>query len=220
MNVFECILQGILPKSWRVRPSRVFFFEGNVGVGKSECMKIVAEILREKGIAVICIEEDVERWSTEGLLAAKYGGDEAVFSTHGLLFDYLRRHARVKDALLSYEVVLVERHPSTSLKVFGTDVRTKALFETVAAAVPGFMTPVPENTIYVKNSSRACFVRTQRRARPEEAHLDESAFETWGGALEDMMKERRAMGGTVFTLDAFGADSPQISPAIVKCMGH
>ena len=79
MNVFECILQGILPKSWRVRPSRVFFFEGNVGVGKSECMKIVAEILREKGIAVICIEEDVERWSTEGLLAAKYGGDVSLF---------------------------------------------------------------------------------------------------------------------------------------------
>lgn len=201
-------------------PGRVFFFEGNVGVGKTDCMNAVAEILREKGVSVACVEENVEEWRKDGLLGQKYEGDESVFSAYGLLKDYLNRHSRVMEAKKTHDVVLVERHPTTTLKVFGTDARTKTLFDTVGGLVPGFLTPVPENTIYVKNSPRTCFERVKRRARPEERDLDEFAFETWSAAHEDMMKEREAMGGTVNTLDAFGADAHQLSPSIVTCMGY
>jgi thymidylate kinase len=219
--MFECLALNSLWPCFS-RRTRVFFFEGNVGVGKTECMHGVASMLREKGHTVLCIEEDVDRWVNEGLLAAKYQSDESVFSAYALLQDYLCRRERVNDAVQkqSHEIILVERHPSTSLKVFGigSNVRVKMLFETVAVALPDFLSTAGF-TIYIKNSPHTCFERTKRRNRVDEKGLSEFSFEEWGKAHDDMMTEREAMGGKVFTFDAFGADSHQLSPSIVSCMG-
>lgn len=131
------------------RHSRVFHFEGNVGVGKTECMTSVAEMLREKKLSVACVEEDVERWVDEELLATKYGGEEMKFNTHALFLSYIRRHRRVKELMGQHDIIFVET--STSLKAIGVDPQTKVLFDELATIMPDFMSTVPAHTVYVKN---------------------------------------------------------------------
>ena len=200
------------------RESRVFFFDGNVGVGKTECMLRVAEMIREKGLSVACVTEDTERWVTEGLLRCKYEGDDFNFNINGLLLDYLRRHTKMQELKGSFDVILVERHPSTSVKVFGLDASSKALFDQMSSVVPDFIRPCPANTVYVKNSPRACMDRVKRRGRKEEKSIEDFTVESWHALHEDMMREREAMGGKVYVFDAFGADAHSLSPAIVTAL--
>ena len=202
------------------RASRVFYFEGNVGVGKTECMHSVAEMLRERKLSVACVEESTDSWVTDGLLACKYSGEESKFHVHALLWDYLRRHRRLTELEGQNDVILVERHPTTTLRVFGVDALSKKLFEEVGASVPGFLDTVPAHTVYVKNSARACADRARRRGRKEEKNLDDFVFETWSGLHDDMMREREAMGGKVFVFDAFGADAHALTPSIVSALGY
>lgn len=201
------------------RASRVFYFEGNVGVGKTECMLSVAEMLRERNLSVACLEERTDSWVGEGLLACKYSGEESKFHVHGLLQDYIRRYRCMKELEGQNDVILIERHPTTSLKVFGIDALSKKLFDEVGASFPGFLDPVPAHTVYVKNSARACADRARRRGRIEEKDLDEFAFETWNGLHDDLMREREAMGGKVYVFDAFGADAHAMTPSIVSAIG-
>ena len=217
---FQSIWNSVSTCGGSSRACRVFYFEGNVGVGKTECMHSVAEMLRERHLSVACLEENTEAWVSEGLLGCKYSGEEAKFNVHGLLCDYLRRHKRLMDLREENDVVLVERHPSTSLKVFGVDVLSKKLFEEVGDAVPGFLNPVPAHTVYVKNSARACADRVRRRARTEEKSIEDFTFETWGDLHDDMMREREAMGGKVYVFDAFGADAHTLTPSIVTALGY
>lgn len=136
-----------------------------------------------------------------------------------VLNDCLRRHQCAIKALSDgFDLVLVVRHPTTAIKVFDHPDRVASLFERVGESVPDFLS-TPENTIYVKNSARACRERATRRGRTRERHLDEDAFETWHERHEDMMREREASGGKVYTFDTFGADSSQVVTAIVGCLG-
>lgn len=216
---FATLFQAFKTCGSSYKNSRVIYFEGNVGVGKTECMKSVAEMLREKKLSVACVEEDVERWVSEDLLAAKYGGGDMKFNTHALLLSYLIRHKRVKELMGQHDIILVERHPSTSFKVFDVDPQTKVLFDGIAAIVPEFMTPLPTHTVYVKNSARACMERTRRRGRVAERNIDEFTFESWNNLHDDMMRERQAMGGRVDVFDAFGADAHTLTPTIVAGIG-
>lgn len=136
-----------------------------------------------------------------------------------VLNDCLRRHQCALKALRDgFDIVLVVRHPTTALKVFDHSESVASLFERIGASVPDFLS-TPENTIYVKNSARACRERATRRGRESERHLTEDAFEVWHERHEDMMREREASGGKVYTFDTFGADSSQVVTAIVGCLG-
>jgi thymidylate kinase len=218
--MFDCLSESSWYSTPPARPSRVFYFEGNVAVGKTECMHAVAELFREKGVTVKCIEENVERWRRDGLLERHYAGDEAAFVAHALLLDYLRRHALVQEALKTHAVVFVERHPTTSCRVFGFDSKSRALFDAVGTAIPGFASPVPAYTVYVKNPYRICHERSKRRARPEERDLTLAMFERWSTLHDDMMAHRKAQGGKVYEIDAFGADAHRPTLSIVAEMGY
>lgn len=220
MDIIQRFLDSMRTCGGSSRVPRVIYFEGNVGVGKSECMHSVAEMLRERRLSVACVEESTESWVTEGLLACKYCGEEAKFNVHGLLRDYIRRYKLLRDLEVKNDVVLVERHPTTSVKVFDIDVLSKKLFDEIDGVLPGFMHPVPAQTVYVKNSARACAERARRRARPEEKHLDEFAFESLNNLHDDMLRERKAMGGIVYVFDAFGADAHTLTPSIVAALGY
>ena len=133
--------------------------------------------------------------------------------------DCLRKHqCALKAVSDGFDLVLVVRHPTTALKVLDHPENVASLFERIGASVPDFLS-TPENTIYVKNSARACRERATRRGREGERHLNEDAFEVWHERHEDMMREREASGGKVYTFDTFGADSSQVVPAIVGCLG-
>lgn len=182
------------------RDALVFYIEGNVGVGKTECAQVVAKTLRSKGVTVGVLTENVDGWLECGYFDdARSDAGSQTLTVFGVLDDHLRRYHDTLDMMSKCEVVLVERHPTTTMKVFEPPEHTKKLFERIADVVPGFLSS-PENTIYIKNSARVCHERTARRARKGETALEELAFDTWHQRLEDMMREREASGGKVYTL--------------------
>jgi thymidylate kinase len=202
------------------RSTRVYHVEGNVGVGKTECVELVAETLREKGLRVAVIAEDVSRWVEEGYLSeCRSDAGREVIGAFGVFDDCLRRHRELVDAAARFDVVFVERHPSTTLRVFDPPPPVKRLFERAGRLIPNFL-DVPRETVYLKTSAHACHERVKRRGREGEKSLDEGAFDIWHEKHEDMMKEREAMGGKVYTFDAFGASATQLAPAVVKCIAE
>ena len=207
----DCGLSGLSGLSGARSRTRVYHVEGNVAVGKTECAQLVAESIRAQGARVAVVEENVEAFA---------GGDKRETEL-AVLDDCLRRHATVTKAVREgFDVVLVERHPTTTLEVFvPSDRRIVSLFERIGDLIPDFLS-TPENTVYVKNSARSCRERATRRGRDSEKHLDETAFERWHERLEDMMREREASGGKVYTFDTFGADSSQVVSAVVGCLGY
>ena len=217
----DCVLSALTGiGSFRRRP-RVYHVEGNVAVGKSECAQLVAESIRAKGAKVVVVEENVDaRSDTDASSNASSNADDRILDTSlVVLEECLRRHARASRARdEGFDVILVVRHPTTTLTVFDPPERVVSLFERVGESIPDFLS-TPENTIYIKNSARSCRERATRRGRDDERHLDEAAFETWHERLEDMMREREASGGCVYTFDTFGADSSQVVPAIIGCLG-
>ena len=184
-------------------------------MGKTECAQLVAESIRAKGARVAVVEENVESWF------ANRDDDDDETNVHArILLDHLERRESVGSAVADgFDVVLVERHPTTTLRVFDPPRRVAALFEAVGRAVPDFLEP-PERTVYVKNSARSCRERATRRNRERERCLDERAFDVWDERLEAMMRERENAGKEVFVFDTFGADSSQVVPAIVRCLGY
>jgi thymidylate kinase len=192
---------------WPKPKATVYYIEGNLGVGKSETMLELAEMLRENhGITVACLPQKEVEWAGKGLLAgmSSVEGME-LFAAYGPLLDHAERAKYIEDQSTNYDVILVERHPSTTLEVFEHSTETTKLFHAVDA-VSGLLR-TPTHTIHLKNSPSVCCARTKRRGRVEDLTLDEAAFQDFDHKHEEMATKRQALGGNVYVSDALGADS-------------
>ena len=192
---------------WPKPKATVYYIEGNLGVGKSETMLELAEMLRENhGITVACLPQKEVEWAGKGLLAgmSSVEGME-LFAAYGPLLDHAERAKYIEDQSTNYDVILVERHPSTTLEVFEHSTETIKLFHAVDA-VSGLLR-TPTHTIHLKNSPSVCCARTKRRGRVEDLTLDEAAFQDFDHKHEEMATKRQALGGNVYVSDALGADS-------------
>lgn len=196
------------------RKPPVIFIEGNVAVGKSECVRYCAELLREKGKKIKCIIDETERWETSGTLCRGTTQDlteKKVFCAYGPLLDFLDRERfyRSRDANL-YDAILVERHPSVVTEVFhDEDESVKRLYGAVGA-ISSMMDP-PKHTVYIVGAPAICQERLRRRNKFYETDVDEERLQELEKKLEDCFKKREAEGGKVHRIDAFGATSNHVS---------
>ena len=210
-----------LTDSWslvcpRKREPLFIFVEGNLAVGKSECVEYCAELLREKGKTVKCFAEETKRWSEANIMRFDREhsvGDAAarVFVAYGPLRDYLERERFFRsEEIKDFDVVLLERHPSTVLDVFhDEDDVVRDLFDKVSG-VTGVLVP-PKHTVYISSTPIVCHERVKRRNDPRETHLTEDSLHDLETKLEDALRRREAEGGKVHRIDAFGATSNHVS---------
>ena len=185
--------------------TRVFYIEGNIGVGKTECAKCVCEMLREKGLKATVVEEGEHAWEGDAMAESEVGA--GVFAAHGALKGHLYRENFVNNEGAAFDVLLVERHPTTTLEVFDDSASTRELFEGVDVMSGSTFMSNPVRTIYLKSSADECFARAKTRGKLSGTTLDEFAFESFGLKYEEMMTKREAMGGTVFAFEAFSTDA-------------
>jgi thymidylate kinase len=187
----------------RKPPIRVFF-EGNVGAGKSTAIAEVKRALESRGFRVCVFVEQIERWSHQRLLRDLYSGGLAgkrAFEALGPLRDFVERQHFVSSRSGDYDYVLFERHPTTTLRVFGAgdDDATRGLYAVVNAAFP-FMDP-PEHTVYVRVSPNACISRIKSRGRAEESSLDVAFLEDLAAKHDREMVRREREGLSVVSVD-------------------
>lgn len=187
----------------RKPPVRVFF-EGNVGAGKSTVIAEVKRALESRGVRVCVFPEQTERWSHQRLLRDLYGGGvpgKRAFEALGPLRDFVERQHFLSSRPGDYDYVLFERHPRTTLRVFGAgeDDATRGLFASVNAAFP-FMDP-PEHTVYIRVSPNACLSRAKNRGRAEESSLDVAFFEDLAAKHDREMVAREREGLSVISVD-------------------
>lgn len=212
MSFFSCIDFGWGKKT---KPE-VFYVEGNVGVGKSECISYCAELLREKGKKVKVIVDEAWRWEEEGLFTRDTANDVRAFCAYGPLIDFLDRERFLKsEEAKAYDVVLIERHPSVVVDVFhDADEMVRALFEAVGS-VTDVLAP-PAHTLYVAGAPTVCFERIRRRNKTHEKLMDEDTLADLEKKLEDCFKKREVDGGKVHRIDSFGATSNHISTLMAE----
>jgi thymidylate kinase len=189
----------------------VYYIEGNVGVGKSECAQSVTKLLREKGVKAKFLDSNL----TDSI--KKYGAslDRKSVACYGALPSYIAQHEFIITEGHAYDVLLVERHPTTSVEVFANADDLRLLYDSVGSLTAA----APANTIYIKNSPQVCYHRTMVRNRYGEQSLCEEDFTLWDKRHEEMMRKREALGGKVYVLDAFGAESHLLSPEIAGFIG-
>jgi thymidylate kinase len=191
---------------WPKAKAKVFYIEGNIGVGKTETMLELAELLRERGVTVACIDQKEEDWLNMGLMAdmATERGLEH-FAAYAALQDHADRANFIFKQSTNFDVILVERHPTTTLDVFESSLAVSKLFKSIDA-ISGLLQN-PQHTIYLKNRPAVCKARAKRRARRDGTQMDDDTFEDCEHKHEEMMTKRTAMGGNVYVSDAHGADN-------------
>lgn len=193
----------------------VFYVEGNVAVGKRECISYCAELLREKGKKVKVIVDHTQRWENEGLFSRDTLNDVRAFCAYGPLIDFLNRERFLKsEEAKEYDVVLIEQHPSVVVDVFHDDDMVQSLFEAVGAISDVLASPA--HTLYITGAPTVCFERVRRRNKPYEKLLDEDSLADLERKLEDCFKKREVEGGKVHRIDSFGATSNHISALMTE----
>ena len=212
----SCLLEFF----WNKPKAKVFYIEGNEGVGKTETMYEIAEFLRERGVTVSCLPQHVEQWVTKGYMEAMQTDKGAQhFAAFATLQDYAVRESFIATHNTLYDVILVERHASTTLDVFDKSMEVHNLFAAVNS-ISDFLHN-PSRTIYLKNTPAVCYTRTQRRARSTDMAFDEETFIEMNKAHEDMITKRKALGGEILESDALGADSHHhLIKSIATSMGY
>jgi thymidylate kinase len=157
------------------------------------------------------LDINLDKW------VSKYGPnlDFKSVASYGALPAYIARNDFIKTEGYGYDVLIVERHPTTSTEVFDTSDELRLLYLTVDRLTGS----APENTIYIKNNPRVCHERTKRRQKDGEVSLSETNINEWHVRHEEMMAKREGSGGKVFVVDAFGAESHLLSPEIAAFIG-
>jgi thymidylate kinase len=191
---------------WPKPKAKVYYIEGNVGAGKTETMLELAELLRERGNTVSCLQQQERQWADKGLLA-DMSSDHGLqlFAAYGPLRDHVYRADYIATHSINFDVILVERHPTTTVDVFNDSEESNKLFAAVDA-ISGFM-HIPLHTIYLKNTPAVCYARMTRRGRHEDKLLDEVMLQDFDHKHDEMLTKRQALGGNVYVSDALGADS-------------
>lgn len=161
--------------SGRGGPKRIYV-EGNVGSGKTTIVEELRRALEQRGKRACAFPEQTERWTHQRLLGNVYEdgstSSKRAFDTLGPLRDFVDRKRFLDAHASEYEYAIFERHPRTTLRVFGAneDEATRGLYESLHAGFP-FMEP-PEITIYLRASPETCLSRVRARGRAEEMNVD------------------------------------------------
>jgi len=184
---------------------KVVYVEGNVGAGKSEAMAAMKDCLKKRGYTVMLFVEETETWEHEHLLQDLYAQPNSkaakrAFEALGPLRQHIERAHFVEKCGSEYDFVIMERHPTTTLDVFGADSAVRALFNTVHASFP-FMAP-PQTTIYVKASPSNCLERIIKRGRECESSIDLAFIKAIDTKHGIMMLDRRTEGRVVIAVDS------------------
>jgi len=187
------------------KKTTVVYVEGNVGAGKSESMAAMKDYLKKKGYSVMLFVEETETWEHEHLLQDLYAQPHSkvakrAFEALGPLRQYIERAHFIDKCGSEYDFVIMERHPTTTLEVFGADNAVRALFKTVHASSP-FMAP-PQTTIYVKASPSNCLERIIKRGRECERSIDLAFIKSLDTKHGIMMLDRRNEGSVVIAVDS------------------
>ncbi|MBE35221.1 MAG: hypothetical protein CMI16_06660 [Opitutaceae bacterium] len=170
-NAYAAVLPIVRAFSRGGRGPTKIYVEGNVGAGKTTIVEELRRALEQRGSRACAFPEQTERWTHQKLLRDLYAGGASgkrAFEALGPLRDFIDRKRFVDAHASDFDYVVFERHPRTTLNVFGAgeDEATRGLYESIHAAFP-FMDP-PEFTVYLRASPRACLERGKRRDRPEE----------------------------------------------------
>lgn len=172
---YALVAPAIRVLSGRRGPTRIYV-EGNVGSGKTTIVEELRRALEQRGKRACAFPEQIERWTHQRLLGdALENGSTAssrAFHALGPLRDFVDRKRFLDAHASEYEYAIFERHPRTTLRVFGAneDDATRGLYESLHAGFP-FMEP-PEITIYLRASPETCLSRVRARGRPEERDVD------------------------------------------------
>lgn len=181
----------------------VFFVEGNIGSGKTSTLARAKQMLHDKGFDVLIVTEDVERWKRQNLLGDMYENPNRAsvraFQVLGCLRQYVERAKYLEKTSGCFDVILQERHPTTTLDVFAADECVNEMFFAFQDCFK-FMPP-PTYTVYIKTSPRECAKRIKTRQRKEEKRISLCYLEKLDLAHEDMMEKRLANGGVVYEID-------------------
>ena len=150
-------------------PKKIYV-EGNVGSGKTTIVEELKRALEQRGSRACAFPEQVERWTHQRLLRDLYEGGKTgkrAFDALGPLRDFVDRKRFVDAHATEYDYVVFERHPRTTLRVFGAeeDEPTRGLYESVHASFP-FMDP-PEFTVYLRVSPETCRARAFEGGEPK-----------------------------------------------------
>lgn len=195
-------------------PPLTVFVEGNIGAGKSKCIYEMKNILCAKRMSVLTFVNDVDTWRQDGLLAdmddSRLGrASKRAFQTLGCLRHYIERAKYVKDHGHSYDFIIHERHPSTTLRAFKADACVGRLFFAIDD-IFRFMAPAAY-TVYLRTDVRTCEQRVKKRHRAGERNLTHKAFVHIEKEHESMMNERTKGGGVVFEVETSNLSSVDIA---------
>ena len=187
----------------RREPIKIFV-EGNIGAGKTSCALRAKEMLADKGFDVLTMTEDVDRWKRQKLLGDMYGSNMSraavrAFQALGCLRQYVERAQYIREKGRGFDFIICERHPSTTLEVFGADDCVREMYAAVESAYH-FMLPA-DYTVYVKAEAEECAKRVKRRARRGESGVSVAYLRRLSVAHDEMMNDRVENGGVVYEIE-------------------
>lgn len=169
----------------RRRPVEIIVEGGDPAKRKSRA-SAAKEMLAERGLDVLTLTEDDGPAKAHGLVAdVRRSRRERASVRAYLVLGRLRRRLECADYAKrtgeSFDVILHEGHPSTDLRLFGggrgkEDACVREMFDLLDGLL-GFVAP-PAVTL---------FLRDERRTRERDA-------------LDEVMRERVARGGTVYEI--------------------
>ena len=186
---------------FRARKRPVWLFvEGNVGSGKTTVMCQAKDMLSERGYTVLTLTENVDRWKEQHLLTDMYASDlnrssVRAFQVLGCLRDHIEREKYLRAHGEKFDVIIQERHPSTTLEAFSADVCVREMYELLDVG-----TFVPRHTIYLKTNAEECLRRVKGRKRRGEQHINLRYLRHLDTKHEEMMARRLSDGGYVYEI--------------------
>jgi thymidylate kinase len=198
------------------RPTLVYV-EGNIGAGKSATMSAIKNCLQKDNHTTMLIPENTERWNFEHLLqdlsnCPDNRAAKRAFDALGPLRDHIERARFIEKCGAEYNFIILERHPTTTLDVFGADKAVRSLYETIET-IYSFM-ELPQMTVYVKASPYTCVRRVEGRDRAFERSIDMAVVKDLDAKHGVAMLARQQAGGHVLWADSDRSTPEQIAAVV------
>ena len=176
------------------------FVEGNVGSGKTTVMCQAKDMLSERGYTVLTLTENVDRWKEQHLLTDMYASDlnrssVRAFQVLGCLRDHIEREKYLRAHGEKFDVIIQERHPSTTLEAFSADSCVCEMYDLLNVG-----TFIPQHSIYLKTNAEECLRRVKSRKRRGEHNINLRYLRHLDTKHEEMMARRLNEGGNVYEI--------------------
>ncbi len=159
-------------------PPTIISFDGNIGSGKSTCVRDLENYYRERGQTdILFIQEPVDVWNAviddDGVtILENYYKDKKRFAFRLQMLAYISRLSLLRKAIKQgYRYIVTERCVGTDKNVFSKMLYDKGDIETDEYMIYNqwyneFITDVPIGAIvYIKASPEICLERVNLRAR-------------------------------------------------------